>query len=278
MALPPDQVFLVTGASSGFGREFVAQALAGGHRVVATARRADDLAPMLAAAGGRAIALGLDVTDPARCGAVVAEAEARFGAVDVLVNNAGYGYFGAQEEGEEEAVRRIFDVNVLAPARLVRLVLPGMRARGRGAVVAMSSIAGLVPNPGVGYYAASKFAIEALSEALAAEVAGFGIRVLIAEPGPYATDFFNRSLSVAPAIAAYEGTPAAANRDRLINRPDTDKGTPADAVRAILGALDEADPPLRLIIGPNAVDRATDRLAVLGAQVAESRVRRDASR
>ena len=233
------------------------------------------LAPLIGAAGERAIALDLDVTDPARCAAVVAEAEARFGAVDVLINNAGYGYFGAQEEGEDEAVRRIFDVNVLAPARLVRLVLPGMRARRRGAIVAMSSIAGLVPNPGVGYYAASKFALEALSESLAAEVAGFGIRVLIAEPGPYATDFFNRSLSVAPPIAAYQGTPAAENRDRLINRPDADKGSPADAVRAILSALDEPEPPLRLIIGPNAVDRATNRLALLGAQVAASRERRD---
>jgi short-subunit dehydrogenase len=275
MTLAADSVFLVTGASSGFGREFVRQALAAGHRVVATARRSETLAPLLAEAGDRAVALSFDVTDPGRAAAVVAEAEMRFGAVDVLVNNAGYGYFGAQEEGEEDEVRRLFEVNVLAPARLVRLVLPGMRARGRGAVVAMSSTAGLVSNPGVGYYAASKFAIEALSEALAGEVAAFGIRVLIAEPGPYATDFFNRSLSVAPSIAAYEGTPSAHNRDRLITRTDAEKGIPADAVRAILAALGEDDPPLRLLLGPNAIERADQRLAALAAQVDACRTRSD---
>jgi NAD(P)-dependent dehydrogenase (short-subunit alcohol dehydrogenase family) len=275
MALRPRSVFLVTGASSGFGREFVRQALAGGHRVVATARDAASLAPLVADAGERAIALSLDVTDPARCAAVVAEAEARFGSVDVLVNNAGYGYFGAQEEGEEDEIRRLFEVNVLAAARMVRLVLPGMRARGHGTVVAMSSIAGLVPNPGVGYYAASKFALEAMSEALAAEVASFGIGVLIVEPGPYATDFFRRSLAVAPALSVYEGTVSAENRDRLVNRPDADKGDPADAVAAVFRALGEDEPPLRLLIGPNVMDRATRRLAVLEAQVEACRLRPD---
>jgi NAD(P)-dependent dehydrogenase (short-subunit alcohol dehydrogenase family) len=232
---------------------------------------------LIADAGDRAVALELDVTVGDAAAAVVAAAEERFGGIDVLVNNAGYGYFGAQEEGTDDEVRRLFEVNVLAPARLVRLVLPGMRRRGRGMVVSMSSTSGLVPNAGVGYYAASKFALEALSESLAMEVAPFGIGVLIVEPGPFATDFFNRSLSVAPAIAAYEGTPAAINRDRLITRADADKGVPADAVRAVMRALAEDAPPLRLLLGSNALDRATQRLAVLESHVAACRDRDERS-
>jgi len=260
MTIAPDSVWLVTGASSGFGAEFVTQALAAGHRVVATARDPATLADVARAHGDRVLVRALDVTNGDQSARVVAEAERHFGSLDVLVNNAGYGYFGAIEEGEEEAIRRVFEVNVFALARLTRLVLPGMRARRRGTIVNLSSIGGLSANPGAGYYAATKFAVEALSESLAAEVAPFGIGVLIVEPGLFRTDFMGRSVSIAPANPAYAGTPAATNRDFLLSVDGKQPGDPAAAIRRVLETLDLEKPPLRLLLGRSAIDRALSRI------------------
>jgi NAD(P)-dependent dehydrogenase (short-subunit alcohol dehydrogenase family) len=260
MTIPPDSVWLVTGASSGFGAEFVAQALAAGHRVVATARDPGTLAHVAGRHPDRVLVRALDVTDADQSARVVAEAERHFGSLDVLVNNAGFGYFGAIEEGEEEAIRRVFEVNVFALARLTRLVLPGMRARRRGTIVNLSSIGGLSANPGAGYYAATKFAVEALSESLAAEVAGFGIGVLIVEPGLFRTDFMGRSVSIASANPAYAGTSAAANRDFLLSVNGKQPGDPAAAVRIVLETLAAEKPPLRLLLGRSAIDRALNRI------------------
>jgi short-subunit dehydrogenase len=259
MTIAPDSVWLVTGASTGFGAEFVKQALAAGHRVVATARDPAALASVAEGYGDRVLVRALDVTDAEQSARVVADAEAHFGSLDVLVNNAGFGYFGAIEEGEEETIRRVFEVNVFGLARLTRLVLPGMRARGRGTIVNLSSIGGLSAAPGAGYYAATKFAVEALSESLAAEVAGFGIGVLIVEPGLFRTDFMGRSVSIAPANAAYEGTPAANNRDFLLSVDGKQSGDPAAAIRVVLETLALDRPPLRLLIGKAAIERALNR-------------------
>ncbi len=268
MSLPPDAVWFVTGASSGFGRLIAERALAAGFRVVATARDPAGLADLGGGDAGRLLRLGLDVTVAAEIGAAVASAEARFGAIDVLVNNAGYGYFGAVEEGEEAEIRRLFDSNVFGLAAVTRAVLPGLRRRRRGVVVNLSSIAGLTANPGVGYYAASKFAVEAISEALAAELAPFGGRVLIVEPGPFRTDFAGRSIRRAPADPAYAGTRAHEIPDAILASSGRQEGDPDKAVALIIEAVLDDGAPLRLPLGETAIVRARAKLAAVERDIA----------
>lgn len=260
MTLAPDAVWLITGCSTGFGREFALAALERGFRVVATARQPDVLADIEGRFGDRVLVLPLDVTDGAAVDAVMAQALSRFGAVDVLVNNAGHGFVGAVEEGEDEAVRALFDVNFFGLARITRAVLPGMRARGRGWIVNISSIAGLSPNAGAGYYAASKFAVEGLSDALALEVQSFGIKVLVVEPGPFRTDFGGRSMRTVPAIPAYADTLAGQRRRDLTRTNGKQPGDPAKAVALVLEALRADNPPRRLVIGDSAINRALAKL------------------
>jgi NAD(P)-dependent dehydrogenase (short-subunit alcohol dehydrogenase family) len=189
MASTQPRVWLITGASSGFGRAIAEAALAAGDSVVAAARRTDALADLVASAPERVTALALDVTDPDRIKAAVAEVLDGHGRVDVLVNNAGRGAIGAAEETTDGELRHLMDLHFFGPAALTRAVLPGMRERGSGAIVQMSSMGGRFTFPGVGAYSATKFALEGWSEALAKEVERFGIRVLIVEPGAFRTSF-----------------------------------------------------------------------------------------
>ncbi|MFB2552577.1 oxidoreductase [Ensifer soli] len=267
MTLPNDAVWFVTGASTGFGRIFVDQALALGHRVVATARNPAQLRDLWTGHGDRVLSLPLDVTDGAAITRAVQEAESRFGRIDILVNNAGYGYFGAIEEGIDADIRAVFDTNVFGLAAVTRAVLPGFRRRGFGRIVNLSSIAGLSANPGAGYYAATKHAVEALSEALAQEGAAFGIRVLIVEPGPYRTDFAGRSIQVAPPVDAYVGGPSGRNIRAIRASNGVQDGDPEKAVRLVLEALAADAPPLRLVLGPVAIDRARAKLAGVLADI-----------
>ena len=195
MTTTSDTTWFITGCSTGLGRAFAEAVLAAGGSVVVTARDAARVQDIADTAPDRALALALDVTDPDAVTAAVAAAEERFGRVDVLVNNAGYGYRAAVEEGEPEAVRTLFDTHVHGPTGLIRAVLPGMRARGTGTIVNISSIGARISPEGSGYYAAVKAALEALSLSLRKEVAPLGIDVMVVEPGGFRTDFAGRSLT-----------------------------------------------------------------------------------
>jgi NAD(P)-dependent dehydrogenase (short-subunit alcohol dehydrogenase family) len=242
-------VWFVTGCSTGFGREFVRAGLAHGFRVVATARDSKKLDTLVAGHEDKAKAVALDVTKPDQIARAVEEAERAFGRIDVLVNNAGYGYMAAVEEGEDAEIRAMFETNVFGLAAMTRAVLPGMRARRQGMIVNIASVGGIIGFPGSGYYAATKFAVEGLSEALASEVAPLGIRVLLVEPGPFRTDWAGRSLKQSPIfISDYEQT-AGKRRRGMVKYSGTQPGDPARAVEAVITALQSPVPPQHLVLG-----------------------------
>jgi len=248
----PSPVWLITGCSTGFGRELVRAVLRHGHCAVATARNSTTLAEF--ATHPDALVAALDVTLPAQIAEVVALAEARFGAVDIVVNNAGYGYLSAVEEGEDDEVRAMFETNFFGLANVTKAVLPGMRTRKRGHVVNISSMGGLVGFPGIGYYNATKFAVEGLSEALAKECVPLGIKVTIVEPGPFRTDWGGRSLKTPKvAIADYADT-AGARRAAIEGYSGQQPGDPVRAAEAIIAAVTAPEPPLHLVLGRPAYD------------------------
>ncbi len=245
-------VWLITGCSTGFGRELVRAVVQHGHRVVATARHPASLDEF---AGDPAVlTAALDVTRPQDIADAVREAESRFGRIDVLVNNAGYGYLSAVEEGEDDEVRAMFEANVFGLVNVTKAVLPGMRARRRGHIVNISSVGGLIGFPGIGYYNATKFAVEGLSEALAKECAPLGIRVTVVEPGPFRTDWGGRSLKVPKtAIPDYAET-AGARRATIQGYSGQQPGDPVRAAAAIIAAVEAPAPPLHLLLGRVAYD------------------------
>ncbi len=245
-------VWLVTGASAGFGRAIAAEALGRGHRVVVTARDPAALADLTAAHPDRAHALALDVTDPARIPAVAEQAVARFGRIDVLVNNAGRGMVGALEEVSEQELRDLLEVNLVGALLMARAVIGPMRTQRSGVLVQLSSVGGIRALPGHALYAASKFALEGASEAMAAELAPFGIRVLVVEPGPFRTDFAGRSLGLSTPLDAYADTPAGATRRRLREQSGRQPNDPVRAAAVIVDAALDPDAPLRLPLGPEA--------------------------
>jgi NAD(P)-dependent dehydrogenase (short-subunit alcohol dehydrogenase family) len=240
------RVWFVTGASRGFGRALSEAVLARGERLVATARHPEELADL---AERGAEVLPLDVTDRAAVQAAVARGVERFGRLDVVVNNAGYGHFGAIEELTEEELRGQFEVNLFGVLNVTRAVLPQLRAQRSGHIVQMSSLNGIEGMVGGGYYCASKFAVEGLSESLAAEVAPLGIRVTIVEPGPHRTGFASQeSARLAEPMEDYADTVGAA-RDAFADMDGTQPGDPARAAQAIIAAVDAEAPPLRLPLG-----------------------------
>ncbi|KJS59185.1 oxidoreductase [Streptomyces rubellomurinus] len=248
------RVWLITGANSGFGQAVAEAALAAGDTVVAAARRPETLSGLAAAHPGRVVPVRLDVTDQAQIAAAVDETLARFGRVDVLVNNAGRGLIGAVEESTDRELRDLMELHFFGPAALTRAVLPHMRARGSGAVVQMSSMGGRFSFPGVGAYSATKFALEGLSEALAKEVAGFGIKVLIVEPGAFRTGFAGGgALAHSAPIGAYDPIVGPV-RTGLPDSDGKQPGDPVKAAEAILAALAAEPTPLRLALGSDAVD------------------------
>jgi len=236
--------WLVTGASRGFGRAFATAALERGDRVAGTAR---DLAALddLRARYPRFLPLRLDVDDAASVRDAVAEAERHLDGLDVVVNNAGYGHFGAVEEVTDGELRAQLETNVLGPLRVVRAALPGMRGRGRGHLVQISSIGGVGAFANLGAYHASKWALEALSESLSVEVARYGVGVTIVEPGGYATDWAGSSARHSAPLPAYDPMRAEAAARRGAQEP----GDPAGAARALLEVVDAPEPPLRVLFG-----------------------------
>ncbi|MEU5973560.1 oxidoreductase [Streptomyces sp. NPDC047315] len=255
-----NRVWLVTGASSGFGRALTEAAVAAGDVVVAAARRTALLDDLVAAHPDQVEALPLDVTDTAAVGAAVDGVVSRHGRIDVLVNNAGRGLVGAVEETTEEELRDLMDLHFFGPLALTRAALPHMRRRGTGAVVQLSSMGGRFAFAGVGGYCATKFALEGLSEALAAEVAPHGIRVLIVEPGAFRTGFAGAgALQQSTALDVYKDTVGPV-RTGLASGSGQEPGDPAKAAAAILTALDSDEPPLRLPLGNDAADAITGQL------------------
>lgn len=254
-------VWFITGCSSGFGRAFAQAAVAHGFRVVATARDVAALDELVHGRAEQVLPLQLDVTNVAQIRAAVAEAERRFGGIDVLVNNAGYGYMAAVEEGEEEQIRALFETNFFGLAALTRAVLPGMRTRRRGTIVNIASVAGIIGFAGSGYYAATKFAVEGLTESLAAEVEPLGIRVMLVEPGPFRTDWAGRSLKrTAHAIADYAES---AGKRRAAIGEDSGKqpGDPARAAEALIAAVRSPKPPRHLVLGRTGLEGVERQLA-----------------
>ncbi|TDD72175.1 SDR family NAD(P)-dependent oxidoreductase [Actinomadura darangshiensis] len=247
------RVWLITGANSGFGRAIAEAALAAGGTVVAAARRPETLDDLVERHPGRVNAVALDVTDQAKIADVVADVVLWHGRIDVLVNNAGRGLVGAVEETTDGELRDLMDLHFFGPAALTRAVLPHMRRQGSGAIVQMSSMGGRFSFPGVGAYSATKFALEGLSEALALEVAPFGVKVLVVEPGSFRTGFAGGGLYQTTAMPEYAGSVGRVRTDL----PDSDgkqPGDPAKAAAAIVTALDAGDTPLRLPLGNDAAD------------------------
>ncbi len=253
-------VWLITGCSTGFGREFARAALAHGFRVLATARDVQKLGELIVGYEDRARALTLDVMNVDHIRRAFSEAEQVFGRIDVLVNNAGYGYLAAVEEGEENDIRAIFETNFFGLAAMIRAVLPGMRARRHGSIVNIASVGGIIGFPGSGYYAATKFAVEGLSESLAREVEPLGIRVLLVEPGPFRTDWAGRSLKQSPVfIGDYEQTSGHRRRE-IAKVSGTQPGDPARAAEAVIKVLDSAAPPAHLVLGREGINNVERQL------------------
>jgi NAD(P)-dependent dehydrogenase (short-subunit alcohol dehydrogenase family) len=239
------KVWFITGTSKGFGRVWAEAALARGDRVAASARDVKTLAPLIKRYGEQVAAIRLDVTDRTAVQTAIAEANARFGRLDVLINNAGYGLFGTIEEVSEAEARAQLETNLFGALWVTQAALPIMRAQGSGHIIQVSSIGGVSAFPTIGLYHASKWALEGFSQSLAAEVAGFGIKVTIVEPGGYATEWGGPSAKRAAQIPAYDGARAAIAAFRSGNVP----GDPEATGRAILKIVDAADPPLRIFFG-----------------------------
>jgi len=244
---PAPRVWFITGCSSGFGRSLAEQALQRGERVVATARQRTGLADLSGAFGELVCPLALDVTRPDQVRSAIARAHAVFGRIDVLVNNAGYGLMGALEDLSDSQIRAQFETNVFGVFDVTRAALPLLRAQGSGHIVNISSVGGRLSVPLIGIYSASKFAIEGASIALAAELAPFGIKVTVVEPGAFATRF-GASLEAVPASAPYAAM-GAAMAGALAAMT---LGDPAQAARSIIAAVEAPDPPLHLVLGEHA--------------------------
>jgi NAD(P)-dependent dehydrogenase (short-subunit alcohol dehydrogenase family) len=260
MASEISPVWFITGCSTGFGYELAKLVLARGDRAVVTARDKARVADLVRGAEDRGLALDLDVTDAGQIAAAVTAAEARFGAIDVLVNNAGYGYQASIEEGDEAEIRAQFDANVFGLFAMTRAVLPGMRARHRGHVINVTSVAGLIGFQGSGYYSASKHAVEGFSDALAAEGKPLGIKVTCVEPGPFRTDWAGRSLKQTPVLIADYAETAGARMQATATNSGTQPGDPVRAAAAMIRIADLDSPPRHLVLGSIGYGNATRKL------------------
>jgi NAD(P)-dependent dehydrogenase (short-subunit alcohol dehydrogenase family) len=257
------QVWMITGCSTGFGRHLAEYLLANDYRVVVTARKIEDIQDLNKS---EALILELDVTKPDQITAAIKSAEHHFGRIDVLVNNAGVGYFAAVEEGEDAQIRRMFDINVFGMNNMIQAVLPSMRENKHGAIINISSIGGLCGFPALGFYNATKFAVEGLSEALWQEVEPLGIKVMLVEPSGFRTDWAGRSANESKQqIADYADT-AGKTRTHLRSISGQQVGDPARAVEAIVKAMESPHPPHRLLLGKDAFETAKTKLAVLAQE------------
>jgi NAD(P)-dependent dehydrogenase (short-subunit alcohol dehydrogenase family) len=245
--------WLITGCSTGLGRALAEAVIAAGHNAVVTARDTAKVSDLADAAPQRVLPAALDVTKPEQIAAAVQQAEERFGGIDVLVNNAGYGYRAAVEEGDDAEVRALFDTHFFGTVAVIKAVLPGMRARRSGAIVNISSIGATVTPVGSGYYAAAKAAIEGMSGALRGELAPLGISVTTVEPGAFRTDFAGRSLVQSATLIDDYAATAGKRRKENDTMHGNQAGDPAKAARAIITAVESSQPPAFLLLGPDAL-------------------------
>jgi short-subunit dehydrogenase len=260
-------VWMITGCSSGFGRELARQTLERGFRVVLTARDPATIRALAAAYPDTALALALDVTRKDDIERAVDASRQAFGPIDVLVNNAGYGYYAPVEEGDEAAVRTMFETNFFGLVALTQAILPSMRVRRSGFIVNVSSVGGLVAHPGSGYYAATKFAVEAVSEALSKEVAPLGVRVLLVEPGPFRTRFIDNAQG-APAVRIPDYEPTVGVRRAAVQAASGKQpGDPVRGAAAIIAAVQSPSPPLRLVLGAQALGHVRAKLVTLTQEI-----------
>jgi len=256
-------VWLITGCSTGFGRELAKLVLERGWRAVVTARDVSKVKDIAEAHGERALALPLDVTNRAQIETVVAQAKRHFGRIDALVNNAGYGYLAAIEEGEDSEVRAMFETNVFGLVDITKAVLPIMREQRSGLIVNVSSIGGIASFAATGYYHATKYAVEGLSESLALEVKPLGIGVLIVEPGPFRTNWAGPSIKQSATLIDDYASTAGERRKQTEARSGKQAGDPVRAAQAIIDAALSDAPPLRLLLGKTALDLAYKKLDFL---------------
>ncbi len=245
--------WLITGCSTGLGRALAEAVIAAGHDAVVTARDVGRVADLADGATDRVLALPLDVTDPGQVTSAVRQAEEEFGGIDVLVNNAGYGYRGAVEEGDEPDVRQLFETHFFGAVAMIKAVLPGMRARRSGTIVNISTIGVQIMPMGSGYYAASKAALEAMSGALHAELKPLGISVTVVEPGAFRTDFAGRSLTQSSTVIDDYADTAGKRRKEHDTAHGSQPGDPAKAAQAIITAVESKEPPAFLLLGTDAL-------------------------
>jgi NAD(P)-dependent dehydrogenase (short-subunit alcohol dehydrogenase family) len=254
------KVWLITGCSTGFGRELAKSALEAGHKVVVTARNPDDIKDIADAYPGTSIAVKLDVTKIAEIKSAVQQTIEKFGRIDVLVNNAGIGYFGAIEESEEDEVRRMFEINFFGLANMTKEVLPIMRKQRSGHVVNIASIGGLVGYPAVGFYNATKFAVDGFSESLSKETAPLGIKVTVIAPSGFRTDWAGRSANSSKTVIEDYASTAGQNKNNIRGYSGNQPGDPLRAAKAIIKAVESENPPLRLLLGAAALKNARIKL------------------
>jgi NAD(P)-dependent dehydrogenase (short-subunit alcohol dehydrogenase family) len=261
--------WLITGCSTGLGRALAEAVIAAGHNAVVTARDVGRVADLAVDNSDRVLALPLDVTKTAQVTDAVKEAEKKFGSIDVLVNNAGYGYRAAVEEGDDSDVRALFETQFFGAVAMIKAVLPGMRARRSGAIVNISTIGVQIMPAGSGYYAASKAALEAMSGALHGELQPLGISVTTVEPGAFRTDFAGRSLTQSSTVVDDYADTAGKRRKEHDTAHGTQSGDPAKAAQAIIAAVESDEPPAFLLLGNDALKTyrrlATARLDAIEA-------------
>lgn len=267
MGISPSKVWLITGCSKGLGRSLAEEVIRKGDRVVVAARDPDTLHALIELAPERVQALALDVNSDAQVLEAVSRTLSRFGRIDVLVNNAGYGLAGAVEEISDAEAREQMETNVFAVLRLTRAVLPHMRKQKSGHILNISSAAGFVATPGLGIYNASKFALEGFSEALAQEVAHLGIKVTIIEPGPFRTDWAGPSLITPQKLIPDYADTAHKTIQTLNGYSGKQAGDPQKAAKAMLLVVESVNPPLRLPLGEMAVGRIRNKLAAVAAEL-----------
>ena len=261
------KVWFITGCSTGFGRNLAMEALQQGNQVAVTSRNTDDVKDIVVQYPDAAIAIKLDVTDAEQVAAAVKQAQERFGRIDVLVNNAGIGYFGAIEESEEPEIRRMFEINFFGLASVTNAVLPIMRAQRSGHIVNISSIGGLVAFPGVGFYNATKFAVTGYTEALAKETAALGIKVTVVAPSGFRTDWAGRSANNTKNIIEDYAATAHANQNTIRGYSGNQPGDPVRAAKAIIKAVESDNPPVRLLLGAGALKGIRNKITELQLDV-----------
>jgi NAD(P)-dependent dehydrogenase (short-subunit alcohol dehydrogenase family) len=261
-----NKTWLITGCSSGLGRALAEEVLKDGYNAVITSRNSDDIQDLASRYPENALAISLDITVATQIETVIKQAEEKFGSIDVLVNNAGYGYRGAVEEGDETDVRKLFDTMFFGTVKMIQAILPGMRSRKSGTIMNLSSIGGRFAAAGSGYYSGAKFAIEGMSDALRKEVGPLGIKVIVIEPGAFRTDFAGRSLVGAKKTIEDYSETVGPRRKENDKTHGTQPGDPEKAARAIINIQENENVPFRLLLGRDAIELTSKELA---AQIKE---------